>query len=48
MQFITCEIGAANEILIHQVFLTEALHDSVMLVLCQDDAYLDIDANKVS
>ncbi|KAF8384340.1 rme-6 [Pristionchus pacificus] len=30
-----------------KVFLTEALHDSVMLVLCQDDAYLDIDANKM-
>ncbi|GMR34146.1 hypothetical protein PMAYCL1PPCAC_04341 [Pristionchus mayeri] len=30
-----------------KVFLTEALHDSVMLVLCQDDVYLDIDVNKM-
>ncbi|GMT33374.1 hypothetical protein PFISCL1PPCAC_24671, partial [Pristionchus fissidentatus] len=30
-----------------KVFLTEALHESVMLVLCQDDAYLDVDPNKM-
>ncbi|GMT08631.1 hypothetical protein PENTCL1PPCAC_30805, partial [Pristionchus entomophagus] len=30
-----------------KVFLTEALHDSVMLVLCQDDSFLDIDPNKM-
>ncbi|KAK6762591.1 hypothetical protein RB195_023351 [Necator americanus] len=29
-----------------KIFLTAALHDSVMLVLCQDEVFLDIDPNK--
>ncbi|CAI4226335.1 unnamed protein product [Auanema sp. JU1783] len=29
-----------------KIFLTSALHDSVMLVLCQDDIFLDIDPSK--
>ncbi|KAE9414503.1 hypothetical protein Angca_006022 [Angiostrongylus cantonensis] len=29
-----------------QIFLTAALHDSVMLVLCQDEVFLDIDPAK--
>lgn len=29
-----------------QIFLTAALHDAVMLVLCQEDIFLDIDASK--
>lgn len=30
-----------------RVFLTAALHDSVMHVLCQDEIYLDLDPTKV-
>lgn len=47
LSFQPCFIDILANFRILQIFLTAALHDSVMLVLCQDEVFLDIDPAKV-
>uniref|UniRef100_A0A1I7X4E4 Ras-GAP domain-containing protein n=1 Tax=Heterorhabditis bacteriophora TaxID=37862 RepID=A0A1I7X4E4_HETBA len=41
-------INVKKDLLKYVIFLTAALHDSVMLVLCQDEIFLDIDPSKAT